>query len=147
ATRVCCPLRLVSGTHRFRPLILHIGHKETSVMPSTVLANLTDLDAQRDLVLSGAKKDALTRAEEAVSELNALGFHYYLGEGEARPIPTRRSKQRVATKSAQHVAKDAPCPICNFRTDRSHDRRSHRMQKRKRPFNDKELETMGMTRL
>ena len=112
-----------------------------------VLEKLKELDAQRDQLLSDAKKDALTRAEEAVSELNALGFHYYLGEGEARPMPTRRFKQPVATKSAQHVPKDALCPICKFRTDRPHDRRSHRMQKRKRPFNDKELEAMGMTRL
>jgi len=96
---------------------------------------------------SPTKKNPLTIAEEAVSELNALGFHYYLGEGEARPMPTRRFRQPVATKSAQHVPKDAPCPICNFRTDRPHDRRSHRMQKRKRPFNDKEFETIGMTRL
>jgi hypothetical protein len=130
-----------------KTLILSLGQKETSVKQSTVLEKLKELDAQRDQLMSDAKKDALTRAEEAVSELNALGFHYYLGEGEARPMPTRRFKQPVATKSAQHVPKDAPCPICNFRTDRPHDRRSHRMQKRKRPFNDKELETMGMTRL
>ena len=114
---------------------------------STVLEKLKELDAQRDQLLSDAMQDALTRAEEAVSELNALGFHYYLGEGEERPMPPRRSKQPVATKSAQHVPKDAPCPICNFPTDRPHDRRSHRMQKRMRPFNDKELETMGTTAL
>src|SRR5262249_51185625 len=78
--------------------------------------------------------------------LNALGFHYYLGEGEAGPTLARRSKQPIANKSVRHVPKDAPCPICNFRTDRPHDRRSHRMQKRKRPFNNKELEAMGMTR-
>jgi hypothetical protein len=117
------------------------------VKQSTVLEKLKELDAQRDQLLLDAKKDALARAEEAVSELNALGFHYYLGEGDARPIPARRSNQPVATKSARHVPKDAPCPICKFRTDRPHDRRSHRMQKRKRPFNDKELEAMGMTRL
>ena len=114
---------------------------------STVLEKLKELDAQRDQLLSDAKQGALTRAEEAVSELNALGFHYYLGEGEGRPTPARRSKQPIATKRARHAPKDAPCPICNFRTDRPHDRRSHRMQRRKRPFNNKELEAMGMTRL
>jgi len=117
------------------------------VKRSTVLEQLKELDAQRDQLLSDAKREALTRAEEAVSELNALGFHYYLGEGEARPKPKRRSRQPVSAKNARHAPKDAPCPICNFRTDRPHDRRSHRMQKRKRPFNDKELEAMGMTRL
>ena len=114
---------------------------------SAVLEKLKELDAQRGQLLLDAKRDALTRAEEAVSELNALGFHYYLGEGEARPTPKGRSKQPVSAKSTRHVPKDAPCPICNFRTDRPHDRRSHRMQKRKRPFNDKELEAMGMRRL
>jgi hypothetical protein len=76
------------------------------VKQSTVLEKLKELDAQRDQLLLDAKKDALARAEEAVSELNALGFHYYLGEGDARPIPARRSNQPVATKSARHVPKD-----------------------------------------
>ena len=79
---------------------------------SAVLEKLKELDTQRDQLLSDAKRDALTRAEEAVSELNALGFHYYLGEGEARPTPKRRSKQPVSAKSARYVPKDAPCPIC-----------------------------------
>jgi hypothetical protein len=84
------------------------------VKQSTVLEQLKELDAQRDQLLSDAKKGALTRAEEAVSELNALGFHYYLGEGEARPTPKRRSKQPVSAKSSRHVPKDALRPICNF---------------------------------
>ena len=114
---------------------------------ATVLEKLKELDEQRDQLLSGARRDARTRAEEAVSALNALGFHYYLGEGEARQMPARGSKQAIESKSARHMPKDAPCPICKFRTDRPHDGRSHRMQKRKRPFNGKELEAMGMTRL
>ena len=108
---------------------------------STVLEKLKELDAQRDQLLSNAKKDALTRAEEAVSELNALCFHYYLGEGEAGPTLARRSKQPIATKSARHVQKMrlAPSAISALT--------GLMMQKRKRPFNNKELEAMGMTRL
>lgn len=131
----------------FTTLIPRLCQKETFVKQSAALEKLKELDAQREQLLSEAKREALTRAEEAVSELNALGFHYHLGEGEAGPMPERRPKRPVASMSARHVPKDAPCPICNFRTDRPHDRRSHRMQKRKRPFNDKELEAMGMTRL
>jgi hypothetical protein len=85
-------MRVTSWIHYFKTLKLSFGQKEASVKQSTVLEKLKELDTQRDELLSDAKKDALTRAEEAVSELNTLGFHYYLGEGEAGPTLVRRSK-------------------------------------------------------
>ena len=65
----------------FTTLIPRLCQKETFVKRPTVLEKLKELDAQREQLLSEAKREALTRAEEAVSELNGLGFHYYLGEG------------------------------------------------------------------
>jgi hypothetical protein len=112
------------------------------------LEQIKELDAQREQLISEAKDDALTRAEEAIADLNALGFHYYLGETEKRPRPSRRAKQTDAEKSERHKpSMDKPCPICEYRTDPPHDRRSHRMQTKKKAFTDKELEAAGMTRL
>jgi len=129
-------------------------------MAKSPIEQIQELDAQREQILSEAKTNALKRAEEAISELNALGFHYYIGKTEknVRPAMKRpkqlpgverrgRAKQAALDKSARHKPQDKPCPICEYRTDPPHDRRSHRTQKRKRAFTDKELEAAGMMRL
>ena len=43
--------------------------------PST-LQQIKKLDEERAKILESAKTDALTRAEEAINELTALGFDY-----------------------------------------------------------------------
>jgi hypothetical protein len=97
------------------------------------------------------EKDALARAEEAVSALNALGFHYYIGETEknVRPAMRRpkqlpgaarrgRAKQTALHKSARHRPNaNKLCPICNFQTDPPHDKRSHRNYRK--AFSEKQL--------
>jgi hypothetical protein len=112
----------------------------------TVIDKLKELDAQRTALIEEAKRAALEKAEEAIHELTELGFPYFLGNNEAPQKRTRKVKTEI-DKSELHKPADRPCPICTFRTDRPHDRRSHRTQTRKRPFNDKELEQLGMTRV
>jgi hypothetical protein len=123
------------------------------------IEQIQELDAQREEILSEAKTNALTRAEEAVSELNALGFHYYIGETEKNvrramrrpkqlPGVERRGRAKHASldKSALHKpSSDKPCPICNFQTDPPHDKRSHRNYPR--AFTERQLAEWGMTRL
>jgi len=118
-------------------------------MPKSTVEQIQELDAQREQILTEAKTNALERAEEAVSELNALGFHYYIGETEKNIRSSMKMKaKRVANKSARHKpSTEKLCPICDFQTDPPHDRRSHRTQTRKRAFTDKELEAWGMARL
>jgi DNA-binding protein H-NS len=55
----------------------------------TVAERIKQLDAERARLMADAKADALSRAQQAVSELNALGLPYVLGEGSARAKPKR----------------------------------------------------------
>src|ERR1700674_2283545 len=110
----------------------------------TVLEKLKELNIQRDALMAEAKTEALANAEAAISQLNELGFSYFLGSHETVERPKARLAKAEGEKGARHIPKDVPCPICNFRTDRPHDRRSHRSQTKTRPFTDKELEALGM---
>ena len=105
----------------------------------SVLQRLKQLDAERNKLLDEAKKEALQRAEQAVAELNELGFSYQLLEPGAR----RQATAEPGSKKGTRTVKDAPCPICHFKTEPLHDGRSHRTQETKKPFSDEELATRG----
>jgi len=108
----------------------------------SVLEKLRALDEQRAMLLEGAKSEALKKANDAIDELNELGFQYHLGEsGESTKSATGR---KVQSKRQQ---KDMPCPICNFKTAPLHDGRAHRSQKKKAPFTTAELTEKGLTKL
>lgn len=115
----------------------------------TILEQLKELDTQREALIDGAKKAALEKAEAAIHELNELGFSYFLG-GQGKqpktliPIIHRKNTDKAA---ARRTPSDSPCGYCGFKTQPLHDKRSHRSQTKKRPFNEKELERLGMTRV
>jgi hypothetical protein len=102
----------------------------------TTLQQIKKLDEERAKLLESAKSDALARAEEAINELNALGFDYGLVE----PARATARKTRTARKGMvpDHHPKGT-CPICEYATKPPHDKRSHRAQTRKKPFTDAEL--------
>jgi hypothetical protein len=111
---------------------------EDFTMPEkqTALQQIKKLDEERAKLLESAKADALARAEEAINELNALGFDYELVE----PVRETARKTRTVRKAPapDHHPKGT-CPICEFATKPPHDKRSHRSQTRKKPFTDAEL--------
>jgi hypothetical protein len=115
---------------------------------TTVLEQLKALDAQRAQLLEGAKKEALDNAEKAVAELNELGFHYSLvgGAAASTALPAR-APRKAAAHAAKRQARDAPCPICNFKTTPHHDGRMHRSQKTKKPFSVEQLMDRGLTKV
>ena len=110
-------------------------------MAKSVLEQLKALDEQRANLIEGAKEEALAAANEAIEDLNALGFSYHLVE--------RRSTSTAAGgRKGTRMLKDAPCPVCEFKTEPLHDGRRHRMQgDDKRPFTDDELKELGYTRV
>jgi hypothetical protein len=110
----------------------------------SVLDQLKALDEQRAKLMESAKSAALEKANEAIEELNALGFNYRLAEG---PVLARVLRAKTEGETPNRKPKDADCPICNFRTNPPHDRRSHRNQERKKPFTAKELEERGLVRV
>lgn len=105
-------------------------------MAENPVARIKELDKERSQLLTTAKKEALDRANEAIADLNALGFSYTLsGEG-AAPRRGRKGMRQV---------KDAACPVCKFKTAPPHDARKHRGQgKRKKAFTVSELQELGL---
>jgi DNA repair exonuclease SbcCD ATPase subunit len=101
-----------------------------------VIQKLKELDKERAGLLDSAKKEALSKATEAVAALNSLGFNYQLAEG----------GKRVSRKATGQI-KDGPCPVCKFKTTPPHDARKHRSQgKKKKPFTSQQLVEFGLGR-
>ena len=107
-------------------------------MANTALDQIKKLDDQRNKLLDQARNEALARASEAVDDLNALGFSYTIIDSGSR---TRGARKSVREK------KDAPCPICNFKTNPPHDGRRHRSQgNKKQAFTNQELAVLGYSK-
>lgn len=112
---------------------------KSEVKRMSVLEQLKKLDEQRAKLLDGAKAEALKKAEEAVAELNEIGFSYRLVEGGEAP------KKRGTRAGAGTVDPTKPCSVCNFVTVPNHDARRHRAQgEAKKAFTAKELEQFGL---
>jgi hypothetical protein len=106
-------------------------------MASNIAEHIRKLDDQRKKLIEGAKAEALQSVQEAIENLNALGFSYHLVDGAA-----------AGRKGAVRKSPDGPCPICKFKTVPPHDGRRHRSQgDGKRPFNAQELSDHGLARL
>ncbi len=107
-------------------------------MANTALDQIKKLDDQRNKLLDGARHEALARAQEAIDDLNTLGFNYVVVEEVTRSKGARKSVREK---------KDAPCPICNFKTNPPHDGRRHRSQgNKKSAFSNQELAGMGYSK-
>ena len=106
----------------------------------SAVQQLKALDEQRAKILETAKTDALAKANEAVEELNALGFqvraHRPHAEAEAKATTTGNKREPSGNE----------CGYCHFKTIPPHDKRSHRTQTKKRPFTDAELKELGMVK-
>ena len=119
----------------------------TMAEKQTALQQIKKLDEERAKLLEAAKADALAKAEEAISELTALGFDYELVEpGYAGTKKPRTARATGTRKTIDHTPRGT-CPICEYATDPPHDKRSHRAQTRKKPFTDPELEQRSMKRV
>jgi hypothetical protein len=106
-------------------------------MATNALEQIKKLDDQRARLLDQAKGEAMDRAQQAVSDLNALGFSYVIADSNGSMRGRRPARQ----------LKDAPCPICNFKTNPPHDGRRHRSQGAKKvAFSSQELALMGFTK-
>jgi hypothetical protein len=110
--------------------------EEIEMAEKDPIARIKELDAERTKLLDDAKKDALSRAQQAVADLNALGFTYSL------------TQVSVGRKGTGQIQAAKPCKICGFRTNPPHDARKHRFSKaKKRPFNAKELTDLGLRKV
>jgi hypothetical protein len=105
------------------------------------IARIKELNAERSKLIDAAKREALEKAQQAVADLNALGFAYSLTQ-----VSVGR-KGAGRRKGTGHIQAH-PCRICGFQTSPPHDARKHRFSKaKKRPFNAKELTDLGLRKV
>lgn len=108
---------------------------------ASALERYKQLEAERTKLRSEARREALAKAEEAVRELNELGFSYRL-------VDDAQATSGDGARKGTRTVKDAPCPICGFRTSPPHDARAHRFQgDQKRPFTDEDLAAKGLEKV
>src|SRR4051812_19735029 len=108
----------------------------------SVLEQLRKLDEQRAQLLKDAEAEAKKKAEDAIADLNSLGFSYRLVQGDESP------KRKSGSGSGKPRQKK-DCTICKFGTDPHHDGRhpAHRDQgDNKKPFTEKQLKELGLTK-
>jgi len=107
----------------------------------SAIQRIKELDEERAKIFDQAKEEALEKATQAVTELNALGLQYTLVNGAERSAQS--SSPEVAKRG---TVKDTPCPICEFQTAPPHDARAHRGQVKKKAFAAAELKAKGLIR-
>lgn len=108
---------------------------------TSLMQKLTELDNQRKALMEGARTEAMAAVQKALGALNSLGFNFVV-------VERGRRKKAVANRKVSRSVKDAPCPICGFKTMPPHDRRAHRGQgNNKKPFTAAELEAKGLRKV
>ena len=112
---------------------------DTAEKPSALEQALA-LRAQADKLMEQARAEAREKADKAVEDLNSLGLHFRLVEGEE---PQKKGREKVITRQK----KDIPCLICHFKTAPLHDGRLHRSQAEKKPFTAAELTERNLTKV
>ncbi len=122
-------------------------------MQKSAIVELQDLEMRKQRLVERARKEALVEIDKILGVLNSLGLNYELVE--QNPANKKRTKTAALKSTAPHKIskrgsrvgtrkpKDAPCQICSFKTSPPHDRRAHRGQKIKKPFNKVELMEKG----
>lgn len=68
----------------------------------SVLEEIKKLEEQKVQLLQTAKKQALAKANVAISELASLGFHYNLLETDTVAVSTGRGQRRTGIRDEVH---------------------------------------------
>ena len=114
--------------------------QEVPMAKDNVLERLKKLDEERSKLIESAFGEALKEAENAVEQLNLLGYNYELVD--------MKKPARKAAGGTKREMRDLPCKICGYKTDKLHDARAHRFQgDDKKPFTPAELKELGMVRV
>lgn len=111
-------------------------------MARSAVRQIRELDEQRAKLIAAAKSEAIKRVDQALKELNELGFNYRLVTEDSRA--PKGTKARAGRRRG--MVKNGLCKICNFRTVPPHDARTHRAQSKKAPLTGKELAERGLRR-
>lgn len=83
-------------------------------MASSYIDQIMELEAKKQALMTQAKTEALAMAEKAIADLNNLGFHYRLAEGNTSPTTrtasttTRGPRTGGASAQILSLLKGAP---------------------------------------
>jgi len=128
-------------------------------MRLSVIDQIKKLDVQKAALIEAAKDEALSDVHKAIDTLKSLGLHFELvAKGNNAPaiiqpkhIKTKsvvkKAKKRKGSRLGTRTPANVACPICSFKTNPPHDRRSHRFQAYKKAFTQKELSAKGMKKI
>lgn len=108
-------------------------------MTASIFDQIRELDEKKSKLIEGAKAEAMKKVNDAIADLNLLGFNYRLAEGSY-------SASRADSRKGTRQVSDKACPICEFKTEPAHDARRHRHQPEghKQPFTAEELTKFGL---
>lgn len=68
---------------------------------TSYIDQIMELEAQKQALMTKAKTEALNMAERAVDDLNNLGFHYRLVEGQEKASAATRASFNSATREGR----------------------------------------------
>lgn len=91
----------------------------------------------------GAHDEIMARINADIRELGELGYRYRVVEGGRG----RSGRGAGVSRKGTRQVKDAPCPVCGFKTNPPHDARAHRGQQEKKPFTAAELKAKGLEKV
>jgi hypothetical protein len=123
-----------------RPVEDSVGR---TTMQKSAIEEIKQLKAQLESKTEQAKAESLDKAREAITVLRELGID---NDAILKELGFRGGAKDRESRIGR-PPKDEPCPLCNFKTDPPHNRRSHRGQAKKRPFTAEELEEKGLTKV
>jgi len=81
----------------------------------SVFDQIKALAEQKAALVEQARAAAIEQVDAGIAELKLLGFDFVLAPADMKPV-------RIVNRSP----KDAPCPICAFKTNPPHDKRAHK---------------------
>jgi hypothetical protein len=125
---------MIKATSKKKELVVNTAEKPSALEQALALR------AQADKLMEQARAEAREKADRAVEDLNSLGLHFRLVEGE-------EPETQAPAKTITRQKKDIPCNICNFKTKPLHDGRLHRSQTTKKPFTAAELKEKNLTKV
>jgi len=107
-------------------------------MSTTTLNQIRQLEEQKAELIAAAKEEAMTKVNEGIDTLEALGYQYAL-------VSEKKPKASRPRPGSRKPRADRNCPICEFQTHPPHDGRHHKQQAVKARFTAEELAERGFT--
>ena len=89
------------------------------------------LEEQKQALVKVEKEKIVEQVKALVGKLKELGFSYDFGPMEDGKGTKRSRQPRI-------------CKVCGFATEPVHDERRHKKEHKKGPFDDKDLERIGL---